>query len=31
MIYLSNGILSAEISEIGAEIKSLKKDGYEYM
>ncbi len=31
MIYLSNGILSAEISEIGAEIKSLKKDGYEHM
>lgn len=31
MIYLTNGILSAEISEIGAEIKSLKKDGYEYI
>ena len=31
MVYLANGIISAEISEIGAEIKSLKKDGYEYM
>ncbi len=31
MIYLSNGIISAEISEIGAELKSLKKNGYEYM
>lgn len=31
MIHLTNGILSAEISEIGAEIKSLKKDGCEYM
>ncbi len=31
MIYLSNGIISAEISEIGAEIKSLKKSGTEYM
>jgi galactose mutarotase-like enzyme len=31
MVYLANGIISAEISEIGAEIKSLKKDGYEYI
>ncbi len=31
MVYLSNGMISAEISEKGAEIKSLKKDGYEYM
>ncbi len=31
MICLSNGIISAEISELGAEIKSIKKDGYEYM
>ncbi len=31
MIYLKNEMLTAEISEIGAEIKNLKKDGYEYM
>ncbi len=31
MIKLNNGIISAEISECGAEIKSLKKNGYEYM
>ncbi len=31
MICLSNGIISAEISELGAEIKSIKKDGYEYI
>ncbi len=31
MIQLSNGVLSVEISEIGAEIKSICKDGYEYM
>ncbi len=31
MIKLANGIISAEISEIGAELKSLKKDGYEYI
>ncbi len=31
MIYLNNGKLTAEITEVGAEIKSLKKDGYEYM
>ncbi len=31
MIYLSNGILSAQISENGAEIKSLQKDGNESM
>ena len=31
MLYLSNGIISAEISELGAELKSLKKDGFEYI
>ncbi len=31
MIYLTNGILTAGISQIGAELKSLKKDGYEYI
>ncbi len=31
MIYLNNGILRAAISEEGAEIKSLQKDGYEYI
>ncbi len=31
MIYLSNDKISVEISELGAEIKSLKKDGYEYI
>ncbi len=31
MICLSNGIISAEICEVGAELKSLKKDGYEYI
>ncbi len=31
MVYLSNGIISAAISETGAEIKSLKKDSYEYI
>ncbi len=31
MIYLNNGVISAEISERGAELKSLRKDGYEYI
>lgn len=31
MIHLSNGIIEAEVSLLGAEIKSLKRDGYEYM
>ncbi len=31
MIYLSNGTVSAEITELGAEIRSLKKNGTEYM
>ncbi len=31
MICLKNDRLSAEISELGAELKSLKKDGFEYM
>lgn len=31
MIYLTNGTLSVAIDEVGAEIKSLKKDGFEYM
>ncbi len=31
MVTLKNEILTAQISEIGAEIKSLKKDGYENM
>ncbi len=31
MVKLDNGIISAMISENGAELKSLKKDGYEYM
>ena len=31
MVVLNNGILSAEIRETGAELRSLKKDGVEYM
>ncbi len=31
MIYLSNGVISAAVTEIGAEITSLKKDGHEYI
>lgn len=31
MVYLSNETLSVAVSEVGAEIASLKKDGYEYM
>ncbi len=31
MIHLSNGTITAEISECGAQIKSLVKDGYEYI
>lgn len=31
MVLLTNGRLSAEISEVGAELRSLRKDGVEYM
>ncbi len=31
MISLTNGIITAEVSEIGAELKSLRKDGCEYI
>ena len=31
MVVLNNGIMSAEIREVGAELRSLKKDGVEYM
>ena len=31
MVYLDNGVITAEVSELGAEIKSLKKNGFEYM
>lgn len=31
MITLNNDILTAKIDEFGAELKSLKKDGYEYI
>ncbi len=31
MIKLFNAVLSVEISELGAELKSIRKDGYEYL
>ncbi len=31
MITISNSVITAEISEMGAELKSLRKDGFEYI